>query len=180
MDELELNSSEATETVEAEVNTDPVVDETTTDDVTDQKTYTEAEYKELQKHSREHEKNARKLNDALEATKKELDAANQAKEEALAELATLRSVNERNKLISTIASEEDVDRAILEKMTGDDEDTIRSNASLLKGLKPTNSYPKVIDSGDPGKFKTISKDEILAINDPKKQRQLIAENLELF
>lgn len=150
--------------------------------------YTEEEYKQLQKHSREHEKNSKKLAEQLEATKKELEAANTAKEEALTELETIRSANERNSLIQKIADEEKVSFKVLSQMIGDDEETIRSNAALLnennaamlEDSKPKSSYPNVVDSGDPAKFKTVTVEDIMAIENPAEQRKMMLENIDLF
>lgn len=108
-----------------------------------ERTFTQAELDEKIKERlrREREKyadyeelraKAAKFDEAEEASKTELQKATERAEALQKELDGYRAAQARRDLVATIAAETGADADLLSAMAGDDEETIRANAQLVK------------------------------------------------
>lgn len=173
------------EEVETQVETD-----TDTGETTDEATDWEAKFKELNTKYEDLKANSRKWEKRANADKKAAESTKSDNESLQSQLNELQSKVEkyeadaaRRKVIDAVVSETGVNRELLSRMVGDDEESIKANAELLAGIKPQNSYkkPGVVDAGEPGNSPAkLTKEEIKAIKDNKLRRKAIGENLDLF
>ncbi len=86
----------------------------------------------------------------------------------------------RTKIIQAVAKETGVDAELLERMAGDDEDAIRTNAGILKAkMDKIPKNPAVVDNGSNPKPK-LSKEQILEMKNPSDRVRAIAENRGVF
>jgi len=139
----------------------------------------EAKYKEAVAQSRKWEKLAKADHKRVDDAQGNAADAVARAEAAEKELAEMKAEKARTLLVSEIATDKQVDAAVLSRMAGDDRETIEANADMLAALGKGNSYPKVKDKGE-SKAPTMSKSEILTIQNPRERRKAIAENIDLF
>lgn len=101
--------------------------------------------------------------------------------ELRAELDALKSAQKRAGIVNSVASELNVPRDVLDRMAGDDEETIRANASLLTGLVTAQQQQRgnVPDGGE-AKPPTVTREQIEAIEDPMERIHAIAAHRSLF
>lgn len=144
-----------------------------------------AEARKWEKRAKENGKSIdelRKLLDGYEARDKD-EAAKEAKatealKSARAEIDRLKAEAERDRMVREVAKSKGVDADVLALMRAETAEEIAANADLL--LKSAKAHwPEVRDGGQQ-KPPAITRDEILAERNPRKQLKLIAENRELF
>ena len=142
----------------------------------------EAKYKEAIQQSRKWEKLANADHKKAEAAKAANDDAESRAASLQKELDDLKAERVRELLVAEVAKDKAVDAGILARMAGDTREAIEENADMLAGIAPAdtgNSYPKVKDKGE-SKTPPTTKEEILAIKNPRERREAIAANLKLF
>lgn len=135
--------------------------------------------------SRKWERRAKENRKELEALKAEAETKADAEKSAAERIAALEARlaesearERREKLVRGIAQTKGVDPEVLLLMVGDDEDSVTSNADLLmRSRKP--KWEPVADEGNQ-KAPRMTKEQILAIKNPRKQLEAIAQNKDLF
>ena len=138
----------------------------------------EAQLAELQKQLDTAKANSRKWEKRAKSSVDETVA------ELRAELDAMKAEKVRSGLVNSVASELNVSREVLDKMSGDDEDAIRANATLLQTLTaniqpPKPAHPGVPDGGETHE-PTVTRESIEAIKDPVARVREIARHRDLF
>lgn len=125
--------------------------------------------------------------DAADAKGKEADAKEQKASEALEQLRQenkrLQASIEREHKVREIAASKGVDPDVLLRMRCDTDQEITECADMLAKAyaKPKTGWPEAKDNGGSGqKAPGMTREEILAIKNPKEQLRAIAENKSLF
>lgn len=136
-----------------------------------------AESRKWEERAKANSKAAEELEQLKASNQTDLDAANKRAEELEAELAQLKAINERQKTVNEVAAEIGVNAALLSRMSGNTEEDIRSNAQFLQSNIPI--YPTVKDGGS-ATPPSITKEQILAIENERERLQAIQNNIELF
>jgi len=119
---------------------------------------------------------AAKYDETEEANKTELEKAKEEAEKAKAEAATLKAESERRQIIDKVSTETGVPASVLSRMTGNDEEEMTANAEAIKAGIP--AYPSV-QAGKPNP-PTMTKDQILAIENERERKAAISAHLDLF
>lgn len=150
--------------------------------------------------ARKHEDREKEWKQLYEATKKELtdlQKANEAKakdakakgdgdeadggadelQAALARVKELEGSIERDRMVREVAKRKGVDPDLLLPLKFDSKEDVAAYADKLVAYK--RSWSEVSDGGA-AKAPQMTKEQILAEKDPKKQLRLIAENRDLF
>lgn len=144
-----------------------------------------AEARKWEQRAKDNKKNLDDLQKTLESfeagqktSEEKEQKATEALEAAKAEIKRLQAEAERDRTVRDVAKARGVDPDILLRMIGETSDEIEENAKLLAAATKSR-WPDVKDKGE-SKGPRITKEEILAEKNPKKQLQLIAQNRDLF
>lgn len=121
---------------------------------------------------------ASKYDEMEEASKSELQKAQEKATELQAKLDSMTKQNEIRAIKEKVSSATGVPISLLSADT-EEECTAQANAILSFAGNKKSNYPLVPDGGE-GKAPSTSKSEILAIKDEKKRLKAIEENIELF
>lgn len=116
-----------------------------------------------------------------EASKTDLQKATEKAEKAIKELEAMKAERQRADMVKETAKSEGVDEELLALMSGNDEETIKSNAKVLKDkMDKIPKYPNVNDTGGKKAASGLSKKEILEIKNPREQLRAAIENPHAF
>lgn len=115
---------------------------------------------------------------AEEASKSDLQKANEKAESLQAQLDALTKANQERELREKISAETGVPAMLLR---GNNEEDLRAQAEGIKGFASASkaSYPSVKDSGELPP-PTVSKEDILSIKDERTRLEAIKQNISLF
>lgn len=115
---------------------------------------------------------------AEEATKSDLQKATERADSLQAELDAIKKANSERELRERISAETGVPATLLR---GNSEEDLRAQAEAIKGYAQANkpTYPTVRDGGEVNPS-TMSKKDILGIQNEKERLKAIKENIELF
>lgn len=115
---------------------------------------------------------------AEEASKSDLQKANERAESLQAELDAIKKANQERELRDRISSETGVPAALLR---GSSEEDLKAQAEAILGFAQANkqSYPNVRDGGEPHP-PTVTRQDILKITSDKERLKAIKENIDLF
>ena len=164
---------------------EPQGDDTATAETTDYKAMYEElseKYSTLQANSRKWEKRAKESNTDNAALNKNYESEKERADRLEAELSTIRANSARKKIIADAASEYGVSPEVLGRMSGDDVDTIRTNAEYLKETLGNSyaSHKDVKDGGEPKNNNPLTVADIKAIKNRHERLKAIKENKHLF
>lgn len=114
---------------------------------------------------------------AEEASKSDLQKANERAESLQAELDAIKRSNQERELRERISQETGVPSALLR---GNSEEDLRAQAEAIKGYAQTaTKYPNVRDAGEV-RVPVTTKADILAIKDERERLNAIKDHIELF
>nr|DAL06362.1 MAG TPA: Major head protein [Caudoviricetes sp.] len=120
---------------------------------------------------------AAKLDEIEEASKSELEKANEKAAALEAKLAGLEKAETVRSIREKVSKETGVPIHLLH---GEDEETCTQIANeIVKFAKPS-SYPDVKDGGEPNHGARMTKAEILAIKNERERLKAIQDNIDLF
>lgn len=159
-----------------EQTVDSAADEVKSDDKP--RTYTQDELdktvrarvdKQRKKHEAEIEKLSASQSDAMARA-----------EAAEARVAELEAEVTRAGIVARVAKDKGVSAELLAKMIGDTEEEIEANAEIISASSVKKSYPDVKDKGGSSGTGALTKEAILAIENPNERIDAIAANPHLF
>lgn len=135
-------------------------------------------------------KTSRDWEDKCKANKRDLTKLQQQSEGQLSESEKLqrrvetleKDCAEKNRLITVAeqAKAYGVDSSVLSRMNGSSEEEISANAKVLKDAMDAQGKFSSTPDGGEVKAATVSKQEILKIEDDKERLQAIKEHIDLF
>lgn len=115
------------------------------------------------------------LEKAQEAANSELEKAQEAAAKAEKELEAMRAEKARNDLAARVSAATGVPAALI---TGADEESMTASANAIAAYAKAASTAAPFDKGGAGASKPMSRDQILAIKDPRERRDAIRKALE--
>lgn len=115
---------------------------------------------------------------AEEASKSDLQKANEKAESLQAQLDALTKANQERELREKISAETGVPATLLR---GNNEEDLRAQAEGIRGFASASkaSYPTVRDGGETS-TPLVTKEQIISIKNEKDRLKAIRENIELF
>jgi len=114
---------------------------------------------------------------AEEASKSDLQKANERADALQAELDAMKRARQEQELRDRISQETGVPANLLR---GTSEEDLRAQAEAIKGFaQTTNKYPNVRDAGE-ARIPAANKADILAIKDERERLQAIRDHIDLF
>lgn len=120
---------------------------------------------------------AEKYDEAQEKAKTELERATERAAKAEEELSRLQKVQEHQKLVAKVASATGVPAGLISGAT-EEEMTACAEAIAVYAKETHLKTPE--DKGGAAKPQTLTKEQILAIKNPKERRDAIKANVNLF